>query len=332
MENKEHSFRLFQKDLKEDKLKGRILMCGKEEYLISWAKNTLIKKYISDSMKDMNLVELDIDEVTNQIIEENLLTPPFFSEKRIVVINNIKTRDFSKLECLENINMGENILLLLSNEDMKKPKVVNFYYNFDRLDKREVSKFINKRFKSGEISISSPMITTLINHTEYLEKDREYDLYNLMSDIDKLIAYTKSVGDGSLTLEHIKAIMPPTMENDIFKLLDAISRNNKEVALQILNNMLYKGEREHSILAMIVGQLEILLQIKELAEHGFTIEEMTSKTKIHKFRVQKAVNSVRSYDRDRLKSMLVSAYGTDMRIKRGLLQPHTAMELLIGEL
>ena len=59
-------------------------------------------------------------------------------------------------------------------------------------------------------------------------------------------------------------------------------------------------------------------------------EQIAKKTKVHEFRVGKAMKFQQKYDENELKRILLSAYETDDKIKSGLLEPALALELLIA--
>ena len=47
MRKKEHAFQKIGKDLKADAIPGVVLLCGEEQYLVHWAAEQLIKKYVN---------------------------------------------------------------------------------------------------------------------------------------------------------------------------------------------------------------------------------------------------------------------------------------------
>ena len=96
------SFRTFNKDLKDGTVKSVCLLYGKEQFLVEWAKNALIKKYASDVSIQFDVVSLDGTEVSVDKIIESSETLPVFSEKKLVTVE-----DFTLLEGEKNKNIEE---------------------------------------------------------------------------------------------------------------------------------------------------------------------------------------------------------------------------------
>ena len=104
------------------------------------------------------------------------------------------------------------------------------------------------------------------------------------------------------------------------------------MGLDLLNQLILSGENEYTILGAIISQLEVMLIVKELMEMGHGKDDIRKMTKLHPFRIKKCIGVTRNYHSETLKKMLILAYETDIRIKRGLLDSRTALELLIGEI
>ena len=87
-----------------------------------------------------------------------------------------------------------------------------------------------------------------------------------------------------------------------------------------------------TILATIINHCEAMLQIKELVENGFSKDKIEKMTKIKSFRIEKLLGITRSYEVDNIQNMLIKAYETDTTIKKSLIQPSFALEMLIGSM
>ena len=56
---KEHAFVTIGRDIKEGSIPRLVLLCGKEEYLVRWYADVIIKKYVSESCMPIDLVTLE---------------------------------------------------------------------------------------------------------------------------------------------------------------------------------------------------------------------------------------------------------------------------------
>lgn len=329
---KEHAFKVFQKDLKEGELSGMVVLMGVEEYLIDWAKNTLINRYVNDVTRMLDLDVIDSDNYDLDSLIASCETVPVMSEKKVVVLRDYNKPDLKEI-CKYCMDMPETTLLILI---IKKPDKVSKtlqsagrIYDFEPLEDESLMAFVNKKFKERNKVISRTYISTLINESGYSNKDADYHLCHLFGDIEKIC----NLADGDeIQLQDIRLGLSDNLEHGVFALIDAISNGRKDIALDLLNQIITSGEDEIKLLAMIISQLEIMLQTKELIGDGMAISTVAKKIKVHEFRVKKAANFVKKYSVKTLKDDLKAAYNTDMQIKRGILDKRLALEILIAKI
>lgn len=330
---KTNSFQKFQNDLKSGELHGALVFCGEEEFIINWAIDMLIKKFINESTKTMDFVEFEDKEMEIDKLVESLETLPFFSEKKVVLIRNFENKNLPDM--VEIISqLGERVLLIITGNNIDKKIVeITKKYEFNELDNSQIVKFIEKRFLNNKVKYNRAILKTIAIESGYYNPDIDYNLYSLIGDIKKIIALTKSYGENAeVTIDIVRSSLSDNIEHGIFKMIDAIGNKRKDMSLDLLNQLILSGEKEHSILGAIISQLEVMLIVKELVEMGHGKEEIRKMTKIHQFRIQKSIGITRNYESETLRQMLKVAYETDIRIKRGLLDSKTALELLIGEI
>ena len=326
---KEHAFKTFQKDLKADDISGLVVFTGDEEYLINWAKENLINKYVNSVTRTLDLDVIDSDDYDVDRIIASCETVPMMSEKKVVVLRDYDKPDTKKIgKYCENIPDTTILILIVKKVDKalsSKGKV----YDFGPLDKAQLESFIHKRFKERNKEISKGYIATLINESGYYNKDIDYTLSNMIGDIAKIAA----LADGDeIKSEDIRLGISDNLEHGVFTLIDNISNGKKDVALGLLHQIVTSGEDEIKLLAIIISQLEIMLMTKELLEDGWTISTIAKHTRIHEFRIKKAANFCKKYSVNVLKDNLKAAYNTDVQIKRGILDSRLALELLIAKI
>ncbi|MEG2298438.1 MAG: DNA polymerase III subunit delta, partial [Anaerovoracaceae bacterium] len=286
MINKEHSFQKISKDMKEDKIKSVIYLCGVEQYLVDWSIDILVTKYINPATKTMDLHMVNMENETPSDAISSCETVPMFSNRKIVLIKNIN-REFKK-EILQYIGdvPPSCCLIITSVEKDKDLAKACTTYDFDPLEQRQLVAFIAKRFKGGNIHIERGLISQIINKSGYYNKDIDYTLYNLEGDLKKVIAHSNGV---EITEMDIESGISENIEHGVFKLMDALSNNKKDEAFRLLNDLLLTGESPFKLLANIVSQLELMLQVKELMESGKRQGDIVNLLKIHEFRVKKAM-------------------------------------------
>lgn len=169
----------------------------------------------------------------------------------------------------------------------------------------------------------------LLENSGYSNKNIDYALYNFENDIKKIIAL--SPGE-EITENAVLEGISDNLEYNVFKMLDSICTNRKDIAFMLLNDMLLSGGNEYGILSAIIGQLEVLLQVKELRDMGIMPKDISKKIKVHEFRVKNAYTFVTNFSERDLRRILISAFETDYRIKSGLLAAPLALEMLIADI
>lgn len=339
-----HSFKVFSENLKNGNIDKVILMYGVEQYLVKWAVETLVKKYVNPATKSMDYVLLDDDHVTCSQVIEAAETFTMFSERRVVWVRNFKPlgsdspRGYSKdeiralAEYLENSN--ESTILIFSAEEIKGsavlPSALKKYgqtYDFAQIDRAELTSFARKRFHAAGIEVSPRALSALIDATGYYNKESDYRLFHFANDIQKVIAHS----DGySITEEDIIKTVSGDMDTFVFDMLDGISSNQKDRAFAILYNMLHSGSDPFSIIGAIVSQFEMMLSVKQMREDGMDLTAIHKKLGGSEFRIKKMIPYVNKYSVDKLKQTLSAIYQVDRNIKTGLLEPQMALEMFIA--
>lgn len=347
---KEHAFLTIEKDLKSGKIPRLVLLCGKEEYLIQWYTDTLIQRYVHEACKPLDLVTLEGDALRASAIIEGLETVGLMSERKIVYLPDFLPaagkflKGFSEaelkklLEYLPRIPEGSMLLISAAEQEetkAKKNKVRSAIekhgkvYDFQPLRDQQLRGFIEKRFRLAGKSCAPAIISMIMSESGYGNKAIDYTLYHLENDLKKIIACSDGM---EVTAADVGAVLSTNPENNIFAMLDAISRNRKDEAFRLLHNLLNSGTPVFNLLRLITGQLELILSVKEMKEERESLTAMQKKLGVHQFRIKKAMTVTGQYSVANLKRMLAMAYEVDETIKTGLMEGSLALEYLLASL
>ncbi len=341
----EHGYILFQKFLNEENPRRLIAVSGKEGYLISWAVDNLAKKYIGAEFATLDISEIDCLEEEVESIVGISQTVSMFSKQRLIIVRNyLESKEGlkgkSEIERILGSVEKEAIIVFVFEIDAKSGDEKAIYnkeiykyieehgrtFKFNTLDRDILKGFIVKRFKDSNREISSQTVEFLINESNYLNKDSDYTLYNLINDISKIV----DVGHGAVEKEEILEVISSSMESNSFALLDAISLGNKEEAFRLARDIIMSGENVFRLIASVASQVELLLMVKEMKEEKASIGEMVNVLKKSKYPVQKAYGFVDKLSKERLKKMLVHIYSCDYNIKSGKIEGNFALEVFIA--
>ena len=342
---KQHAFRTFSQDLKADNFPPVLFLYGPEEYLTDWAAGSLIKRYVRPGAESLDYVKLSDDCSTAELLEA-AGTFSMFSEKRVVwakdflsltVANPKGYTSADRDRILDYINNPneQTVLIFSAAEPEDKSELVKALkkncktYFFDKLDYGELAAFAEKRFRSAGVTIARDTLKYMLDETGYFNKETEYRIFNLENDIKKIIAYS----DGKkVTEEDVSATLNGDMDTFVFNFLDAVSSNRKDTAFELLHNILSSGNEVFNIIGVLVNHFELMLEVKEFKEEGLGPAAITSKLKVHEFRVKKAIAFAEKFTVEKLRSILSQLYETDRNIKTGALEQNLALELLVGRI
>ncbi|MGN0702049.1 MAG: DNA polymerase III subunit delta [Lentihominibacter sp.] len=365
-QKQEHAFIKIGKDIKAGKIPGLVLLKGVESYLVDFYSRTLISKYVNKASEVLDLVVLDRKASTAESIIDNLETLPLMSERKVVLLPDfIDERGklpeaFQDEKQLKNLidymeeslsGRGEDsgrLLLITAAEPrsnkkesagdkaaaalLKAAAKAGAVYDFTPLNSGQLRSFVEKRFRAAGKEFRPGIISMIVEETGYGNKNIDYGLYNIDNDIRKIIAHSGRSTEISPT--DVASVITVNPENNVFAMIDAIGRNRKDEAFRLLHNLLENGSSEFQLLALITGQLELMLTTCEMKDEGMNLKgiqaELRKNDRIHEFRTQKALEAGNRFRIEDLRRILIGAYDIERNIKSGLMPGPLALEFFIA--
>ena len=338
-------------DIRSDRIKNVVLLCGQEQYLVNWSVGQLTDAYVNPATAMLDLSEFQRGDFVMEDVLAACETFPIASRRKVVILRDLMAvwkRD-SKGPTEEEIsdlvrflgNAPDHLLLIIttaeSKEDRKNRKgklykaieAVGKIYEFGLLDREDLEKFIRKRFRAAGVVIEPYQVRTLVNESGYLSRDNDYSLYNMENDIRKILHHAS--GD-RITDEDLDGCLSESLEHNIFNLIDAVSANRKSEALDLLHQLILGNESPMTILSRIIGQLDIMLTGAALKEEGHSLQDIQRMTGVNGFRLEKAMKAASRYKVRDLKRILGLALSVEDEIKSGAMADVLALELFIAEI
>ncbi len=152
----------------------------------------------------------------------------------------------------------------------------------------------------------------------------------LDNELEKLISYR--AGEGPIRREDVRLLVPYAQEANIFDMVDAIGRREGAVAVRLLRELLRDGAAPLYLLAMIVRQFRILIQVADQIGQGLDKFAIAKAIGLHPFPTGKAMQQVRQWRLSELEAVYDRLLETDLAIKTGKLPDDLALDLLVVEL
>lgn len=321
-----------------------LIFCGKEPYLSAWAKDRIIKQNIENSARLMNLTELDELSYSFSELKQSMESLPILGGRRVTVINIsdaafLKSDNDNILGLLENYKDDKNynilILNFLSTDKVNisvKMKKLFTIYEFKKLKDEDLFSFIHKQLKKKKVFIDDKSIRHLINVSGYLERESDYDLKKLTSDLDKIISYLNQmeVTDSDDIKAAIDGVVLGYQESYVFSLIDNIFAKNTSKSIKIFNNI-YPLEKDLGrLISLIISSFEIALSIKQLEKDGVNISEAVKILGVNKFRGETIRKNTVKLSESEIKTTLMKAYKIEEFQRKGLFDPKTSIEYFLG--
>lgn len=315
---------IIKEHIKQNQFKQCYLLYGTEEYLKKLYKNKLKTGIIGDE-DTMNYTYFEGKSIEIPKVIEVAETLPFFSERRLILIQNsglfktandladyIKTMpDYCYIVFVESEVDKRNRLY-------KAVKEVGYISEMNGMDEKDIQLWVAQLLKRGGKKITRDTLMYFLNKSGT-------DMEGMVQEVEKLICY--AMDKEVITVEDIDAVCVTQVSNQIFLMIDAIASRKQRQALDLYYDLLTLREKPMSILFLITRHFNILLQIKELK--GQNRNGVAKKVGVPPFAVQKYMSQADNFTKQGLIENLKDCAEMEAQVKTGLMTDQMAVELLI---
>lgn len=344
------SYRQLMNDIKSNSIKPVYLIYGSETYLIDKGWEAL-KNAVVTSFPELNYSQFEGEKLEADVLSAACETFPFGSDKRLVAVRDLgilkgkgegeeaekSVKDAQPfIDVVKSISDTTCLLFVSYGSIDKRKKLVNelkkqgAVYEFDRVDKEELAQWIRNVLGRNGKKIGSRELDYFINSIGYIDKNGSKTLYDVENEIKKLTGFMGDSAD--VRMEHIEAVVPRNIENDIFKLINACSGKNIDCSLRVYGDLLLEGESSFGILALLSKQIKNMLTVSELYGKKYDGRSIAQKLKLHEYTVKLCIKYSSSIKRQALQSAFGKCLDTEFSIKSGRMGERLAMEMLLVEL
>lgn len=335
------NYKEFIKIMEDDGLKSAYLFYGEEEYLIKDILIRIQEKYIDEAFEALNYIIIEGKDASFDTILNACETLPFMSQKKIVLVKDLsqllaKDEAYEKeilSSYIEGLDNYISLILIEPSSNIKKGskmyKTINRLggiVEFSKLKGKDLTSWIEDRFRTYGKKISYSNINYFIQQTAYFGFNQSKTLYDLENEILKVINY---VSEEEVLKDHIDLILSKPIDINIFNLLTSINRKDGENALKIFNEMYISNEPVQRILFMITRQLRLMLSYKLYREKGYMEGEILEKLQLKSYEYEKISNQSSNFTLNQLERALNYCLDVDKKIKTSSFDEKVAIEMLI---
>lgn len=288
-----------------------------------------------------NISILNCEQEKDNHILEQILATPFLAEKRMIILENLlsvtKKTDLQEkiLEYLEAKNLPEeNIYIFWEGDSKPKTNVSKnllsrliqekYAQQFEVYKGAKLSAWVNQEIQERNGKISHQAL-------EYLVKNIGDDIWKLNSIIDQLISYKL---EQEIELKDVELFLDEKIDDNIFNLVDALIAGQPKKVYQMIREQYRIGEDSQFILSMILRQIKILLELRDLYDREDTSSSdiLAKKLNLHPFVVKKSLPFIKKYNQDRLKNIYNKLLEIDIKTKTGQGDQSMLLDILVGKM
>lgn len=305
------------------------------------------EKFIKEVDKSaLNIEILDGQKLEVQEFEKAVSSPPFLAKKRMVIIEDLISKNRGQkiqkeiLEALKKDSLKDTVIIFWESEPaagkksrpkisakrsslllsrLKKEKLAQ---EFNLLGQSAVYRWTGREIaaRGGKIKPAAlKLLTDLVGN----------DLWQMNSEIEKLIAFVKNK---EIDVPDIENLVKNKLDEDIFKLTDALGLKNKSLALKLISDQLKSGTAPTALLSKIIWQFKNLLLVKGFIEkngQGYSNQRLGFQVGLHPFVIQKTSRQIGNHDLNNLKKIYNHLLKIDFQIKTSQAEPEVLFDLLV---
>ncbi len=225
----------------------------------------------------------------------------------------------TRLVFVESKTLAKNNPILKQAESDKKNAHVK---EFEEPKTRDLPKWIRERVKEKGGAIEPDAVEELAAHVGT-------DLRLIDNEIEKLLTYRNGQ---AIRAQDVRALVASVRESDVFALVDALGHRETGAALKLLHAQFDHNAAPGYLLSMIVRQFRLLLQMRDLAARGKTLDAAREQLKLHPFVAEKTWKQSLNFTLPQLEAIYQKLLDVDVAIKTGRSEPIVALDVLIVEL
>ncbi len=295
-----------------------------------------------------NTTVLDGQQVALDQLRAVCGTVPFLAEKRLVIINGLLARfentgksgrqrksagtrqdEYKILSEYFSVIPDSTVLVLIDGKIKGRNPLLRELADkakttfFPMLRNAGLCQWVQNRVREKGGNISSQAIDLLAAFVGG-------NLWVMANEIDKLVLFTSG---RCIEGDDIRRVVSYAQEANVFALVDAILESKVGLAEQTLQQLLQQGAPPAYLLVMLVRQVRMMVQVKELRKRRKSDMEIRGKLGLFSdYALRKTLAQAERYSLTRLKEVYHKLLEADISIKTGKCEPELTLNILIAEL
>lgn len=303
--------------IKNEGLPQILVIFGEADDMVQELKSQILD-FVNFEPTDLSQAYYDLTTTNANLALEELESLPFFSDSRLVILENLVNlttvkksvldeKQLKRFEnFLENPSSTTQLVLILHGKLDSRLKVVKKL-------KSQAYLLEATELKTSELIQYFDQVTQLKKNVLAKIAEKSNDSFSIMKQNIGLVQ-TYALGR-EVTTDDVEKVVPKSLQDNIFALTDLIFKGKIDEARELVHDLTLQGEDLIKILAILTNSYRLYLQVKLMQEKRWQEQQQVSFLKMHPYPVKLANQLVRKLSSDFLKKSLLELIQLDFAVK-----------------
>lgn len=307
------------------------ILTGEDLGQLELMKQVFLEK-IGFDPSDLSYSYFDMKETPYETVAMDLVSLPFFSDEKIVILDHFQDVTTAKKRFLTDEDLQSleeylkapvlttKLVLIAEGKLDSKRRIVKLLKRqgqiFEALEpkEQELKTYFLKQAKHMGLVFAPQVFDQLLIKSGFH-----------FSEISKNLAFLTSYkGTGLIEAADITEAIPKTLQDNLFDLTQMVLQKKMDQARQLVRDLTLQGEDEIKLISIMIGQFRIFTQVKLLKAKGQSEHQIVASLsdylgrKVNPYQVKFALRDAKTLDLPFLKSALKILIETDYQIKTGV--------------
>lgn len=315
-------------------MKNVFLFYGNEELMIKNKIDKLVNS-ITDNQYNINVYDMEINNVSMAV--QDLLTPPFLSDNKVIIIKNpiFLTKTKSEIEhktemllnYLDNIEDASYLIIDAgglkvdeNNPLFKKIKQKGEVSETKELSQVEMKGWLKRKFALIGKEITDDAVLLFFERIGW-------NLLTASNEFDKVANY---VGNKEfITVNDVEKVVVKELETDVFKLTNALQNGDRKQVILLYQDLVKTGNDPVKLLGLVSKTVKDTYNVCLMLEKGYKQIDVANTLGVSTGRAYYIIKSARSFKIEKLENLLLQLHDLDYRIKTGRIDKNTGFEMFL---
>lgn len=303
------------------------LICSNDPQMAKRACARMVKKILPER-NEWNYISFNMSVTMLKDLAAECEAGSFMAEKKVVVADDCAFLAKSKtkykylsdddpqalVDYINNPNDATDLFLLVYSESLDNKNDIVTVLEMQGAIKQvaipkpeEFASYANKFLASRGVSIDPDALREMIERTS-----SDYGVF--ANELEKYALYAPN---GRISMEDVKKLTPPKLEDDSFAMSNALIKNDVARAIAIYNDLKFFGYDEIRLISMLANQFRFLEQVYFLDSKGYPTKGIADELGCKPMRVEIALRNLSRVKRQTLEQISEMLYQADKDILTG---------------